>query len=107
MSPWLVLIVATLMNNSSVANRFEGQRLTLNLRDALDDRRDGVSGDLQKREALEHADVADRLAVQPARGHRGDQVGGLDALVAPGGGDQLRVPAAVGHDLVVRLAVTA
>ena len=95
MSPWLVVIVA-----SDIAGLLSceiGSSATgwpLDLGHALDDRGDGVGRDLEQREALEHADVADRLAVEARRAvDRGDQVGGLDALVAAGGGDQLRVAA--------------
>src|SRR6478735_9604665 len=73
-----------------------------------DDLRRGAGGHLDEREALEDADIADRLAVQARGGEAGDQVGSLDALVAPGGRDQLHVDGAVAHGLdVTRLRVAA
>ena len=76
---------------------------------AVDRPRDALGvlrGYLEQREALEQADVTDRLAVEAGSGRHGvDDVGLGEPGGAAAGGDQLRVdPVGLG---VVRLAVPA
>src|SRR3954471_18009961 len=89
---------------ASISDRFERHGPAVDLDDVW--RRAGRH--LDEREALEDSDVADRLAVETVGGDRGDQVRGLDALVAAGVRDQLYIAGAVDRrGLVVRLAMAA
>ena len=64
---------------------------------------------LEQREALEHADVAHRLAVEAGGGgDRADHVGGLEALAPAGADDQLdQLAVELGVGRLVGLGVPA
>ena len=81
-SSWSSVDMASPPVAQAAADRLERQLAAVHggAADRLDDPL-GVGGrDLDEREALEHADVADRLAVEPAAGgDRGDQLARLQA----------------------------
>src|SRR3954469_11469406 len=115
MGPWFVVMVIVdigvpPLSGLSAADRLERQPATVHggAADRLDDPLRLGGRDLDEREALEHADVADGLAVEAAAGgDRGDQLAGLQAGGAARVGDQLRVARAVALARVMRLAVAA
>src|SRR5215213_8401730 len=91
MSPWFVVMVIVDMPCASRLRvcELEAQRVAAHV-GAVDGAGDALRllrRHLEEDEALEQADVADRLAVDARRGDRGDQVARLEAGGAAAGDD--------------------
>src|SRR5829696_5532101 len=108
MSPWLVVMVIVDMPNSSFRElEAQGVAPDVGAVDRVGDAGGLVGGHLEQHEALQQADVADRLAVQAGGRHGGDQVRLREPGGAAAGGDQGAVAGVAVDGAVVRLAVAS